>query len=303
MPAVEEFEGDAPRFVEVAAADAEFTVDDGGIVEDEVFFGLGGTVLIDKGKGLFAEGFSEFAGVGDGGRAADELGGGAVEFADAAEAAEDVAEVGTVDAAVVVEFVDDEVAEVFKGLGPFGVMGEDAAVEHIGVGEDDVGAFANGATGVGGGVAVVREGLDREAHGVDHFLEFLELVFGEGFGREEVHGSGAGFEDEAVEHREVVAKGFAGGGGSDDDDVASVFDVGEGFGLMPIEFADSAFDEGVGEFRGNGFRDRSYDRIFGELVLNRTDWGVFSLHPLLKTNHRPVKARGAAEGGVGIREA
>ena len=88
-----------------------------------------------------------------------------------------------------------------------------------------------------------------------------------------------------------------------DDDVAAGFDKGEGFGLMGIEFADAAFDEGLGEFGGDGFRDGGDDRILGELVLNRTDRGVFGLHPLLKTNHRPVEARRAAEGGGGIRKA
>ena len=210
---------------------------------------------------------------------------------------------GAIDAAVVVEFVDDKVAEVFEGLGPFGVMGKNAAVEHVRIREDDVSAFANGASGVGGSVAVVGEGFNGEFHRVDGFLEFLELVLGEGFGGEQIHGSGTRFKDEAVEHGEVVAEGFAGGGGSDDDDVSSGFDVGEGFGLMGVKFADAAFDKGLGEFGNEGFRNGGDDRILRQLVLDRTNGGVFGLHPFLKTNHRPVEARGAVEGGGGVRKA
>ena len=98
--------------------------------------------------------------IGDGGGAADETRLGAVELADAAQAAQHVRHVAAVDAAVVVQFVDDDVAQVFEQLGPLGVMRQDAAVQHVGIGEDDVGALADGAAGVLRSVAIVGEGAD-----------------------------------------------------------------------------------------------------------------------------------------------
>ena len=99
---------------------------------------------IDEFERLLGERFGEFPRVRDGGGAADELRIRAVEFADAAQAAEHVGEVAAVDAAVVVQLVDDEVAEVLERLRPVRVVRQDAAVQHVRVGEHDVRALANG---------------------------------------------------------------------------------------------------------------------------------------------------------------
>ena len=59
----------------------------------------------------------------------------------------------TVDASVIMQFVYDEIAEVFEELGPFGVMRQNPGVEHVGIGEDDVGFVANRPAGIGRRVA------------------------------------------------------------------------------------------------------------------------------------------------------
>ena len=102
----DEFGGDAAGLVEVAAADAELAVDDRRVVENKVLLAGGGTVFVNQMELFAGQGFGQRAGIGDGGRAADELGIGAVEGADAFEAADEVGEVGAVDTAVVMEFVD-----------------------------------------------------------------------------------------------------------------------------------------------------------------------------------------------------
>ena len=99
-------------------------------------------------------------GVGDRRRAADEDGVGAVEAADAAQAADDVGDVAAEDAAVLVQLVDDDVAQVLEELHPLGVVRQDAGVQHVRVRDDDVPGLAHLAARVAGRVAVVGERLD-----------------------------------------------------------------------------------------------------------------------------------------------
>jgi len=132
-------------------------------------------------------------------------------------------------------------------------------MEHVGVGEDDAGALTDGAAGVGGGVAVVGEDAEVGTHVFDEGVEFFELVFGEGFGGEEVEGAGSGVLGEGVEDGEVVAEGFAGGGGSDDDDVFVGDDGVPGVGLVGVEALDATGDEDFAEFGGEGFREVGED--------------------------------------------
>lgn len=70
------------------------------------------------------------------------------------------------------------------------MVGEDAAVEHVGIGDDDAFALADLAAFVLGGVAIVAVYLNREFAGVDEAGGFGRLVVGEGFGGKEVEGAG-----------------------------------------------------------------------------------------------------------------
>ena len=80
--------------------------------------------------------------------------------ADAAQAAKHVAEMASEDASIRMQFVDHDIAEIFKQLRPFRMVRQDARVHHVGVAEDEVRARANGAPGVLGRVAVVGEDAD-----------------------------------------------------------------------------------------------------------------------------------------------
>ena len=145
--ALDELEGHAARLVDVAAADAELAVDHRRIVEDEELLAARRAVALDQFEGLAGEGLGQFARIGDGGGAADELRLGIVELADAPQAAQQVGEVAAVDAAVVMQLVDHDVAQVLEIARPVGVVRQDAGVQHVGIGEDDVGALADGACG------------------------------------------------------------------------------------------------------------------------------------------------------------
>src|SRR6267143_3602805 len=87
---------------------------------------------------------SAVAGIGDGRGAADELWIAAVETCNPAKAAENVTQMAAEDAAVSVQFVENDVAEIFKKARPASVMREDAGVQHVRIGQDNVAFFANG---------------------------------------------------------------------------------------------------------------------------------------------------------------
>ena len=163
----------------------------------------------------------------------------AVEAGDAAEAAQHVAEMTAEDAAVGVEFVDDDVAEIFEEARPARVVREDAGVEHVGIGEDEVAFFTDGFAGVAGRVAIVGEDAEAIVEAGIEVVEFGELILRQGFGGEEVEGAGVGVFEDGVDDREVVAKGFAGGGGSDDDYIFFGVDGVCGFGLVGVGTGDS----------------------------------------------------------------
>ena len=144
------------------------------------------------------------------------------------------------DAAVVVQLVHHDVAEVLEEADPLVVVGQDAGVEHVGVGDDDVAGLADGPAGGGRGVAVVGERLDVGADRFDQSVKLGLLVLGERLGREEVEGAGVRVFEDGVEDRQVVAEGLAAGGRRDDDDVAAGQRVLDRLGLVGVELVDAA---------------------------------------------------------------
>ena len=169
-------------------------IDDRRVVANEVFFAGRGAVVVDQVKRLLGERFGQFLGVRDRRRAGDELGLGAVELADPAQPPKDVRQVGAEDAAIGVELVDDDVrkrlqhlvradvAQAFEEPRPLRVMRQDSGVQHVRVGEDDVGAAADLAAGVAGCVAVIGKGANIRPHRLDGLMEILELILAERLG-------------------------------------------------------------------------------------------------------------------------
>jgi hypothetical protein len=58
------------------------------------------------------------------------------------------------------QFIDDYIAQVLETLRPFGVMREDATVQHIWIRQNHVGPLTNGAPRILWSVAVVGERAD-----------------------------------------------------------------------------------------------------------------------------------------------
>ena len=213
----DELQSDSARFMQVAASDAELRIHDGRIVKHEILFAGGRTILGNGFEWLLGKRFGEIFGISDGGGAADEARAGAIEFTNAFEAAQDIGQMAPIDAAVHVQFVNNDVAKIFKELGPFGVVRKNAGVEHVRVRHDDVGFVANGAAGVGGSVAIVSVATERTPEGGVEALEFEALIFGEGFGGEQEDGACGWNGEDFVNNRQVVAERFAASGRRDDD--------------------------------------------------------------------------------------
>ncbi len=245
----QKFLGHARGFVDVAAADAQSAIHNGWIVKDESFFrGRSAIGTEDFNNFGFKKSFSEIAGVGDGGGTTDELGIAAVKAGDAAEAAEDIAQVAAEDAAVGMQFIEDDVAEVFEEASPARMVREDAGVQHVWIGQNDVTFFANGFASVGGRVAVVSENAEAVFQTPVEVVEFGELVLREGLGGEEVECAGAGIFEDRVQNWHVIAQRFSGGGGRHDDDIFSGVDRFRCGGLVGVQAADAFGGVGGGEF-------------------------------------------------------
>ena len=105
-------------------------------------------VVIDQLEVFLGEILRQFLGIGNGGRAADELRLRAVECRNALEAAQHVGKVAPEHSAISVQLVDDDVAQVLEEARPARVMGQHPGVQHVRVAEHDVGAPADRAPGV-----------------------------------------------------------------------------------------------------------------------------------------------------------
>ena len=134
----------------------------------------------------------QLARVGDGRRAADELGIGAVELADALQPPYDVGHVAAEHASVGVQLVDDDKLEVLEEPHPPGVMGQDSGVQHVGIGYHDMSRLSHGTARLGRRVSVIGEGLEVDLERLDQPMQLGELVLRQRLRRKQIEGAGAG---------------------------------------------------------------------------------------------------------------
>ena len=216
--------------------DARLGVAEGRVPEEEALLAEGGAALGDGGEGLAGEVLGELHGVADGGRAEDEAGLGAVAGADSAEAAQEQRHVGAEDAAVRVGLVDDDGVQALQEGGPALVVGQDAGVQHVRVGEEHVGRAADAGALVVGGVAVVDRESGRGSRSPGGKLaEGGELVLRQRLGGIEEEGARRPVLQPLVQHGGLEAEALAAGGGGGDDDVLALQRGVDGGGLVRVE--------------------------------------------------------------------
>ena len=171
----------------------------------------------------------------------------AVKCAQAHETAQNVCQIAAEHAPVAVNFVHHDVFQVFKQLHPFGVLGQDAAVQHVRVSHHHMPSLSHGPAGGGGRVAVVGEGLDVRAQKLDQLVQLGHLIGGQGFGGEEVQRPGVGVFEDFRQHGQVIAQGFPGGRGRDHHVILPRLGRGEAFRLMGVQLMHPMLSQGGGQ--------------------------------------------------------
>src|SRR3954447_16730879 len=100
--------------MQIAAADAQLTVHERRIVENEESIPGRRTIIIDQFERLAGDGLGQLLWIRDGSRAADELRVRSVELAHSFEPAQDVRKMAAVHAPIKVKLIDNEVLQVLE---------------------------------------------------------------------------------------------------------------------------------------------------------------------------------------------
>jgi hypothetical protein len=229
------------------------------------------------------EGRNVFAGVADRGRTADELRPRTVHGADAQQAAEDIGDVRAERAAVGVDLVHDDVLQAAQEIAPAAVVvGQDARVQHVGVGDHEVGALHDLGALLARRVAVEGAQRARAQRGFEQGAEGALLVARERFGGVKQQDAEGGFALAVVaQDRQQERERLARGGARDEHGVLAGCDRLEGLGLVRVELADSARAQDLGQARVEAFRKR---RQHGVLGLQRLVGADLALEP--RAQHR-----------------
>src|SRR6185369_17956170 len=90
-------------------------------------------------------------------------------------------------AAIRVQFVDHDVAEVFEQPHPFCMVRQDPGMQHVGICQDDVSALANCPSSVAWSVTVIGENSKSVVEYAREVLQFSQLVLRQRFGGKQIH--------------------------------------------------------------------------------------------------------------------
>ena len=112
------------------------------------------------------------------------------------------------DAAQDVQLVEHDVAQAHEEVGPAAVVGKDADVQHVGIGEHHVGVAPGPRALVCRRISVVGHGHES---GDLQGCEGAQLVLGEGLGGEDQEGRTRSWVDGGLGDRELVAERLARG--------------------------------------------------------------------------------------------
>ena len=178
--------------------------------------------------------------------------------ADALESPQHVGQVTAEDPSIGVQLVDHHVAEVLEEVHPLGVMRQDARVQHVGVGQDEIRPCPHRAARVLRRVAVISVHAHvRERLG--ELRQLRQLILGESLGGKEVQDPRFGLLHEGLQDGQVVAERLAGGGGRDHHEVLALVHDFESPRLMRVQPlhppASERLDEARIERRGKGRKD------------------------------------------------
>ena len=139
-----------------------------------------------------------------------------------------------------VKLIHNHIFQVGKKLLPLGVMGQDAGVQHVGVGDHHVALLADGLPGIVRCVPIIGESLDVCFEFTDESMYLCHLVVGQGLRGEKIDGSGLWFFEDPLEHGDVIAQGLTAGCWRDQNHVLTLMNQLYGTGLVAIKFCDAS---------------------------------------------------------------
>ena len=253
---------EARRVSERARAQAELGVEERWVPDDDLPLGARRRVAVDHGRALSGELERELAGVRDRRGGEQELRLGVIDSREPAEPPEDVRDVRPEHASVDVRLVDDDVAEVCQDVSPAVVVGEDADMEHVRVGEDDVRPLADLPAALARRVAVV----DRRLESLQAELgQRPRLVLRERLRRVEVERPRLRLASDRVEDGKVECEGLSRRRPGGDDDVLAAPRGFPDLRLVAIEGGDAGRDERGRDARVEVVRQRLELRVAGWL--------------------------------------
>src|SRR5216684_5533299 len=155
-----------PGFEHRAPANAHLAADERRVVEDESPLAARCAAPLDELDVLLFEQLArEVEGVGDCRRRADESWGRPIKGADSFQASNDVGDLASKQSAIRVQLIDDDEIEAREQSPPPRVVRQDARVQHVRVGDDDVAGLADRGAATRRSVAVIRVDthIDRKA--------------------------------------------------------------------------------------------------------------------------------------------
>ena len=168
---LEEGRRDARGFQGVGPSHPQRRIHHGWVVDDDVFLGARRSIQVrrDERHRLLQQLFGQFTRVGDGSRGEQEARLGSVEEAKAAQAAQDIGDIRTEDAAVDVQLVQHNPAQVLEQTRPARVVRKNTGMQHVGVGDQQACFLTNQPPLSRGRIAVV--GADGERGGIQRFQQ------------------------------------------------------------------------------------------------------------------------------------
>ena len=146
--------------------------------------------------------------------------------------------------------VQHDDAQIGEEAGPARMLGQDAGVQHVRIGEDDACRVADLGALSGRGVAIVGGAGGQRSRRVyalcsafslqcvqraDHLMQLGQLILCQRLGGEQVESTRAWVCQQAIEHGQIVAEGLAAGRGCGDCDVLSAQSGLDGCCLMGVE--------------------------------------------------------------------
>ena len=162
-----------------------------------------------------------------------------VKSRNAAKPPQHVREVAAEDAAVAVQFVENDVAQVFKQARPARVMRQDAGVQHVRVCQYDVALLANRFPRVARSVAIVSEYAEAVCEPPAEVVKLGQLILRQSLRGEQIQRARVRIFQDGVQDRQVVTQRFSRGGWRHYDNVFPCVNGFGGGGLVRVELPDA----------------------------------------------------------------